>query len=251
MSALTLVLTGALALTGIGAPVPAEINSAASSSAVVLTPDRAAESPSTALVLPTPTRSPVRPSAGSTAPATATPERRVKRVSAIHIARTPRTVTVVETETVVVAPAEEEREAVADARPETPRRNEDDVCLPPEGNYDGVEPYVGIIGAHIQDEFDVTDVKGKADREGASEHPKGLALDFMTNTGNVDGDKIAEYLLNRADDFGVMYVIWQQTLFVPGKDPQEMEDRGDDTANHRDHVHVSFHDEPGSVTPSC
>lgn len=247
MSILTIAFTATLAFSGIGVPVSAPVS--APSSVVVLTPELGSQSPSAVPPLLTPTRTLASAPAASTAPATSPPETRVKRISAIHIARPPKTVTTV-TETVVVAPAEEEREAVSDARREEPRRAEA-VCLPPEGNYDGVEPYVGIVGAHIQDKFGVTDVKGKADRGNASEHPKGLALDFMTNTGNVDGDKIAEYLLDRSEDFGVMYVIWQQTLFVPGQDPQEMEDRGDDTANHRDHVHVSFHDEPGSVTPTC
>lgn len=247
MSVLTIAFTATLAFSGIGVPV--SVPASAPSSVVVLTPERASESPSAVPPLLTPTRTLASPSASSTAPATGPPERRVKRISAIHIARPPKTVTTV-TKTVVVAPAEEEREAVKDAQREEPRRSED-LCLPPEGNYDGVEPYVGIVGAHIQDKFGVTDVKGKADREGASEHPKGLALDFMTNTGNVDGDDIRDYLLDRAEDFGIIYVIWQQTLYVPGEEPEEMEDRGDDTANHRDHVHVSFNDEPGPVTPTC
>lgn len=245
MSILSVLLTGTIAISGIGAP-PVPV--AAPSPDVVLTSDRASESRSAAPPLLTPTRTLASPSAASTAPATGTPGRLPKRISAIHIDRPARTTV---TKTVVVAPAEEEREVVKDAAPETPSENKDNACIPPEGNYDGVEPYVGVIGAHIQHEFGVEEVKGKADRGNASEHPKGLALDFMTNTGNVDGDKIAEYLLEHADDFSVMYVIWEQTLYIPGEDPEEMEDRGDDTANHFDHVHASFHDEPGSVTPSC
>jgi hypothetical protein len=154
------------------------------------------------------------------------------------------------TETVTIAPAPEEERVVERKKRPTPV-DAGEVCVAPKGNYDGVKLYVGVIGAHIQHKFGVTEVAGKAGRPNASEHPRGLALDFMTNTGNVDGNAIRDYLLTHASDFGVKYVIWQQTYYEPGKAPKDMEDRGGDTANHRDHVHVSFNDTPGPVTPTC
>lgn len=238
------VLVTALTLLFVLPSAPVEV-----APAVATTTFRAPESRSavTPALTPTPTPS-VRPTA-TTAPATGTPRRLVIRISAIHIER-PRQPPVTITETVTVAPAAEEEAVVAEAGPETPM-NAGEVCVAPPGNYDGVRTYVGIVGAHIQEEFDVEEVQGKADRGNASEHPKGLALDFMTDTGNVDGDDIRDYLLERADDFGVMYVIWEQTLYIPGQNPEEMGDRGGATANHFDHVHVSFESEPGPIIPTC
>ncbi|GAA1243589.1 hypothetical protein GCM10009676_31560 [Prauserella halophila] len=85
--------------------------------------------------------------------------------------------------------------------------------------------------------YDVDSVGGVAGRSGSSDHPSGLALDFMT-TG-ATGDRIAEYVLANQSEFGVTYVIWEQR-YNDGSGWSYMEDRGGTTANHYDHVHVSF-----------
>ena len=68
-----------------------------------------------------------------------------------------------------------------------------------------------------------------------------LAADFMVYTDSARGDAVAQYVLDNAGRFGVEYVIWQQRIFIVGGSGwQAMEDRGSPTANHMDHVHVSF-----------
>ncbi|MFA6410554.1 MAG: hypothetical protein WCW26_03200, partial [Candidatus Buchananbacteria bacterium] len=61
--------------------------------------------------------------------------------------------------------------------------------------------------------------------------------------GNTD----AEYLMNNAERLGIDYVIWNKRIWVAGKDPvapasqwREMKDRGSNTSNHRDHIHISW-----------
>lgn len=102
---------------------------------------------------------------------------------------------------------------------------------------DGTQPHVAQVGNHILTKFDVTKVYGRAERSGTSDHPAGLALDFMVDTAT--GDALADYLLAHRTDFGVKYVIWRQR-YNDGSGWSLMEDRGSVTANHYDHVHVSF-----------
>ncbi|OLT45283.1 hypothetical protein BJF85_01450 [Saccharomonospora sp. CUA-673] len=102
---------------------------------------------------------------------------------------------------------------------------------------EGTQPHVAQVGNHVLTQFDVDSVGGVASRSGASDHPSGLALDFMTTGEN--GDRIAEYVLANQAEFGVTYVIWAQQ-YNDGSGWSMMEDRGSDTANHYDHVHVSF-----------
>ncbi|QRP43344.1 hypothetical protein [Amycolatopsis sp. FDAARGOS 1241] len=101
----------------------------------------------------------------------------------------------------------------------------------------GAQPNAAQVGNHILTKFKVSSVGGRAGRSGASDHPAGLALDFMvdTPTGNV----LADYVLAHQSQFGVTYVIWRQRINL-GSGWKPMEDRGSPTANHFDHVHVSF-----------
>ena len=76
-------------------------------------------------------------------------------------------------------------------------------------------------------------------------HGTGLAVDFMADKET--GDKIAKYIENNFDALDVYYVIWEQRYFMnmrniygPANNWNKMPDRGGATANHYDHVHVSF-----------
>jgi hypothetical protein len=86
-------------------------------------------------------------------------------------------------------------------------------------------------------------VLGVAGRANASDHPRGLAVDFMVDRAT--GDKLAACALRDREALGISYVIWRQRIDT-GSGFRAMPDRGSPTANHFDHVHVSF--EPG-VTP--
>nr|WP_208406025.1 hypothetical protein [Amycolatopsis granulosa] len=111
----------------------------------------------------------------------------------------------------------------------------------------GTLPHVAKVGNHIKAKFDVAEVGGRAGRSGTSDHPSGLALDFMVDTAK--GNAIADYVLAHRAEFNVKYVIWRQR-YNDGSGWSAMEDRGDATANHYDHVHVSF--EPsGTVNVTC
>lgn len=83
---------------------------------------------------------------------------------------------------------------------------------------------------------------GLGSRSGATDHDNGRAVDFMipnyrTASGNDLGWAVAEWATKQPN---VSYVIFDQMIFggwSGGWTP--MENRGSDTANHRDHVHVS------------
>ncbi|HIZ97557.1 MAG TPA: hypothetical protein H9805_03140 [Candidatus Janibacter merdipullorum] len=53
------------------------------------------------------------------------------------------------------------------------------------------------------------------------------------------GDQIAAWLQQNASSLNIKYVIWKQRIWHPGGGWEPMEDRGDPTQNHFDHVHVS------------
>lgn len=105
----------------------------------------------------------------------------------------------------------------------------------------GTRPHVARAGHHIADKFNFNgSILGFGSRSsGTSDHPKGLALDFMTSD-KAYGDSIAAYALANKSKLRVSYVIWRQR-FNDGSGWKTMKDRGSVTANHYDHVHISFH----------
>lgn len=101
----------------------------------------------------------------------------------------------------------------------------------------GAQPQVAQVGNYVKAMFGVSTVLGRGARSGESDHPAGLALDFMVDT--TTGNKLADYVLSNQTRLGVKYVIWRQR-YNDGNGWSPMEDRGGATANHYDHVHVSF-----------
>ena len=78
-------------------------------------------------------------------------------------------------------------------------------------------------------------------------HNTGMSVDFMVPVGSAQGDQLAEYLTKNMNELGVYYIIWKQRFYMPQYNmygPANtwnlMPDRGGVTANHYDHVHVSF-----------
>ena len=68
-----------------------------------------------------------------------------------------------------------------------------------------------------------------------------LAADFMVYADGAKGDAVAQFVIDNAARFNVDYVIWEQRIhMIGGSGWTPMEDRGSPTANHMDHVHVSF-----------
>ena len=78
----------------------------------------------------------------------------------------------------------------------------------------------------------------------SSDHPNGRAIDIMIpsyKSNKALGDKIAQYFIDNHKSLKVKYVIWRQRNYTITRGKWvHMSDRGGDTANHYDHVHVSF-----------
>lgn len=107
-----------------------------------------------------------------------------------------------------------------------------------------VKPWVKEAANKVGNMFAVSTIYGVGARETAnSDHPKGLALDFMVGSDYSKGDQIAAYLQQYAVQFNVTYIIWKQRIWSVERASEgwrSMPDRGSPTANHYDHVHVSF-----------
>ncbi|WP_155918357.1 mucin-2 protein [Marmoricola sp. URHB0036] len=73
------------------------------------------------------------------------------------------------------------------------------------------------------------------------EHSSGRAIDIMTSDSST-GDQIAAFLQAHASELNLYDIIWQQHIWTPVRSSEgwrSMSDRGSETANHFDHVHVS------------
>ena len=78
---------------------------------------------------------------------------------------------------------------------------------------------------------------------GGAEHGTGRAIDFMIRNSPAVGDEVAEYLWVNRERFGLIHLIWQQSIRSTVTQPgvwRKMADRGSSTENHRDHVHAYF-----------
>jgi hypothetical protein len=75
------------------------------------------------------------------------------------------------------------------------------------------------------------------------EHGTGQALDIMISD-SATGDAIAEFVQDNYSALGVSEIIWAQQIWTVERSSEGwrwMEDRGSDTANHYDHVHVTVY----------
>jgi hypothetical protein len=111
-----------------------------------------------------------------------------------------------------------------------------------------VKPHVRAAARFLGCQFGEPTMYGVAGRAGTSDHPSGLAVDFMVD--RAAGDRLAACALNNRAALGITYVIWRQRINF-GNGWQPMEDRGGVTANHYDHVHVSFGSSAGGPPNVC
>lgn len=84
------------------------------------------------------------------------------------------------------------------------------------------------------------------------DHPSGWAADIMipdygTDGGKALGDEISQFLSEHKDELNIKYMIWRQRYW-DGGNWSVMEDRGSDTQNHMDHIHVTTNDGGGYPT---
>lgn len=84
-----------------------------------------------------------------------------------------------------------------------------------------------------------------------SDHPSGRAVDLMISSAYANfrsgdavayGTSVAEWVKSHQAELGVQYIIWRQHIWNIGRASEgwrPMSDRGNPTANHFDHVHVT------------
>jgi uncharacterized protein YgiM (DUF1202 family) len=80
-----------------------------------------------------------------------------------------------------------------------------------------------------------------------TDHSTGRALDLMipnyrSASGKALGYKVAAWAKANARDLGINYVIWNQHIWNVqrnGEGWRYMADRGDDSSNHKNHVHIT------------
>ena len=114
----------------------------------------------------------------------------------------------------------------------------------------GLTPHTKKMKLALAKKFGITNFSlfraGDDDGTGHG-HNSGMAVDFMVYSDSAKGDQLAEYLTKHMDELGVYYIIWKQRFYMPQQNiygPANtwniMPNRGGVTANHYDHVHVSF-----------
>jgi hypothetical protein len=115
------------------------------------------------------------------------------------------------------------------------------------GGLGRVKPWVRDAARFLACLYEQPDLIGVASRARASDHPTGHAVDLMVRGER--GDRIAECALANQEELGISYVIWKQRVNY-GDGWEGMADRGGDTANHYDHVHISFEKRDPGAEPT-
>lgn len=106
----------------------------------------------------------------------------------------------------------------------------------------GTRPHVMAAGREIGGKFNVKDIGGLGSRPNPSDHPFGLALDFMTYADMAKGEAVTAYCLANYKRLGIKYVIWNRRIWNPSQGWRPYNGR----SPHTDHPHVSFNAAPGS-----
>jgi len=78
----------------------------------------------------------------------------------------------------------------------------------------------------------------------SSDHPNGRATDNMIpdyKKNKALGDAVAAWAIAHGKELHITYLIWRQQSYTISRGTwKKMADRGSDTANHMNHVHISF-----------
>lgn len=127
-------------------------------------------------------------------------------------------------------------------------------ACPPSGSpaEHGVKPDTLLVLRCVKQAFPkVRTFYGYRPHDPYPDHPSGRAVDIMVssafaNYGSTDaiayGTRLAEWVKAHRKQLGVQYIIWRQHIWNierPGDGWRQMADRGNPTANHMDHVHVT------------
>ncbi len=109
----------------------------------------------------------------------------------------------------------------------------------------GLQPNTRRVLEESKQRFPQIKVYGGVRPDPLPDHPSGRALDIMIpdyRANNALGWEIANYYRAHASEFGIDYIIFDQQIWSVARDGEgwrSMSDRGGDTANHRDHVHIT------------
>ena len=142
------------------------------------------------------------------------------------------------------APEAKQTTTVAGGLPEVTAAELEDPAM------NGLTPHTKKMKVALAKKFGITSFSlfraGDDDGTGHG-HNSGMAVDFMVPVNSAQGDQLAEYLTKHMDELGVYYIIWKQRFYMPqfniygpANTWNLMPNRGGVTANHYDHVHVSF-----------
>lgn len=88
-------------------------------------------------------------------------------------------------------------------------------------------------------------------RSSADDHGSRLAADFMVYYNSTEGYQMAAFAAKHHKELNITYVIWNQRIWSVGRASEGwrlMPDRGSRTANHKDHVHISYRSTPADYT---
>ncbi|WP_278315009.1 M23 family metallopeptidase [Lolliginicoccus levis] len=120
--------------------------------------------------------------------------------------------------------------------------------LPPLPASKGSERSMTVDGVRVMRSINanfpqVNSIGGYRPSDPYPDHPSGRAVDAMipaynTPTGIALGDRVASYFVANADHYNVTYILWRQRIWQNGS-WSGMENRGSDTQNHNDHVHIT------------
>ncbi|WP_017557375.1 pilus assembly protein TadG-related protein [Nocardiopsis baichengensis] len=92
-------------------------------------------------------------------------------------------------------------------------------------------------------------------QEDGGEHPRGRACDYMVSAnGNLPSsdlkkgsDAAAQWMIDNHKELDILYIMWDHHIWNPSRDPvgdwdkvkRWVPERGGNTVNHMDHIHVS------------
>ena len=118
------------------------------------------------------------------------------------------------------------------------------MLLPGVGSERGLQVKTILAERAISARFpEITEIGGVRP-DGMKWHPEGLAIDviipdYRSPAGKSLGDRIVAFVLQNADRFELVHVIWQQTYYPIGGKAHRMANLGSDDANHFTHVHIA------------
>ncbi|NNG21099.1 SH3 domain-containing protein [Naumannella sp. ID2617S] len=106
----------------------------------------------------------------------------------------------------------------------------------------GLSPNAQRVLAQLQGRFPQVRSYIGVRPDSLPDHPSGRAIDAMVYNDAATGQAIADYVRANAASLNVDYIIWNQRIWSVARSSEGwryMADRGSNTANHRDHVHIT------------